>query len=39
VDESGVLIDLHGRGLIQTNRGTDEATLVDLKQWHIRSPL
>jgi hypothetical protein len=32
VDESDVLIDLCGGGLIQPNRSTDVADLVDLKQ-------
>jgi hypothetical protein len=31
VDESGVLIDLRGGNLIQPNRSTDVAALVDLK--------
>jgi hypothetical protein len=39
VNESGVLIDLCSGGLIQLNGSTDVADLVDLKQWHIRSPL
>jgi hypothetical protein len=39
VDEGGVLIDLRGCGLIQPNRSTDVAALVDLKQWHVGSPL
>ena len=39
VDEGGVLIDLCGGDLIQPNRSTDVAALVDLKQWHVGSPL
>jgi hypothetical protein len=31
VDESGVLIDLLGGGLIEPNRSTDVAGLVDFK--------
>src|ERR1700677_667833 len=38
VDESGVLIDPHGGGLIQPNRSTDVADLVNLKQSHVSSP-
>jgi hypothetical protein len=38
VDESGILIDLFGGGLVQPNRSTDVADLVDLQQWHICSP-
>jgi hypothetical protein len=38
VDESGVLIDLLGGGLIEPNRSTDVAGLVDFKQGHCCSP-
>jgi hypothetical protein len=38
VDESRVLIDLRGRGLIQANKRTYVAALIDLKQWHSGSP-
>src|ERR1700687_6449122 len=38
VNESGVLIDLCCGDLIQPNRSTDVAALVDLKQWAGGSP-
>jgi hypothetical protein len=38
-DEGGVLIDLRGGDLIESDRSTDVATLIDLKQWHVGSPL
>jgi hypothetical protein len=31
VDESGILIDLFGGGLVQSNRSTDVATQVNFK--------
>jgi hypothetical protein len=31
VDESGILIDLFGGGLVQPNRSTDVAAEVDFK--------
>jgi hypothetical protein len=39
VDEGGILIDLRGGDLIESDRSTDVAALVDLKQWHVGSPL
>src|SRR5208282_4870033 len=39
VDKGGILIDLRRGDLIESDRSTDVAALVDLKQWHIRSPL
>src|SRR5208283_3386889 len=39
VDEGGILIDLRCGDLIESDRSTDVAALVDLKQWHVGSPL
>src|SRR5271156_3976969 len=37
-DESGVLIDQLGGGLIEPNRSADVVGRVDFKQWHCCSP-